>query len=1130
MTRILLAIIFFILSLPAIAQDTAEEERSSFIRFIEDQLSTPNRQIRISGIQGVLSSNATIGEITIADRESVWLRIANARIVWTRSALLLGRLTIDTLAADSIDVLRKPLPDESLPPPEAGGFRIPELPLSITLGNLTVPRVTFAESVFGLASQISVAGRLRLADGSLDTAVNITRLDGPGGQLALTAAYANATEVLDLDLSLSEPENGIIANLLGIEGRPPMALALKGSGPLSNLDLGLTLDAASERVLTGTTSVRRQADGFAFQSNLHGPIASIVPAKFRAFFGAETTLTASGLFKQAGGFRLDSLELNSAALAMSAALETAADGFLQRLKLNATIEDQSAGKVILPVPGGETTVARAALVLSFGESGAESWNGSLDVDNLVTGTFGADNVTVALGGLAQNLAQPANRHITFGAKGMVSGIVADRADVQEAIGDRIMLDIAGAWDAGQPIKLDKALLTGNGLSVSMAGNIAEYVFRGTIGVDAASIVPFSELAGRQLAGALKLDANGELRPLAGGFDLTLDGTAIGLRIGNSAADNVLEGETRITGRVARGETGLVADKLRIVNKQVELTADGTFATGAADFDFDLALNDLALLSEQASGRLTGKGRAAGTDGLIGLTFGAEVAEGTLAGKKLSDGTIGFEGTLQQNDLNGQLMGSALLDQIKVSLASAIAVTENERRLGDIEFTAGETRITGDVTQNREGLFDGKLSLRSTDVSTAAALLLIDARGAAEADIALSIQDAVQKADVTATISGLEMETVRVGKADIQAAIVDLFNVPVVNGNVKASDVLAGGIDVSMLQATAVQSSNTTGFVADALLKNGATASVKGALSPVEGGYLVGLTNLNLAQGQLAARLVEPSRILVRGQNVTIENLMLDVGGGRISATGKIEDTLDLDVAIRALPLAIANIIRPDLRLGGTLDGTARIGGTRKVPDIQFDIRGRQIAARALSEAGLRSIDVAARGTSTPNRLNIDASVTSPEGLRATVAGGVPLDDGQLALNVALNTFPLAVLNAAAPGQNLRGDLSGTARVTGRLADPAATFELRAAGVRAAPADTAGVSPLDVTAAGSYGGKVLTLSSVTVRGAQGLTVSASGRVPLAGSGMGVRYQRQRAARACEPLPRRTRGAGFRHAEA
>ncbi len=52
----------------------------------------------------------------------------------------------------------------------------------------------------------------------------------PAARLALTATYANATQVLDLDLSLTEPADGIVANLLGIEGRPPVALTLTGAG------------------------------------------------------------------------------------------------------------------------------------------------------------------------------------------------------------------------------------------------------------------------------------------------------------------------------------------------------------------------------------------------------------------------------------------------------------------------------------------------------------------------------------------------------------------------------------------------------------------------------------------------------------------------------------------------------------------------------------------------------------------------------------------------------------------------------------------------------------------------------------------------------------------------------------
>ncbi len=369
--------------------------------------------------------------------------------------------------------------------------------------------------------------------------------------------------------------------------------------------------------------------------------------------------------------------------------------------------------------------------LSFGKSAAEEWTGALDVRKLTTSTFGADAVAVTMGGRAENLSQPADRRITFAADGAVTGIVAERADVQEALGERIALDIDGEWKAGQPVRLAKALLSGNGLSVSLAGDIAELAFRGDLAVEAGSIAPFSALAGRDLAGALSLKANGRVEPLGGAFDLTLDGRSDGLAIGSKAADNLIAGETRITGRVARGTAGLTADKLHLRNDQLDLTADGTFATGRADFSFDMALADLALLSERATGRLTASGRANGTDGLIGLTFGAEVAEGTLVGKPLRNATLGFEGTLQNGDVNGQVTGNALLEEVRVMLASAVSMTADEKRLGDLNFTAGGARLTGDVTQRRDGLLDGRLRLDADDISTAAALLL--RRGQRRAD-------------------------------------------------------------------------------------------------------------------------------------------------------------------------------------------------------------------------------------------------------------------------------------------------------------------------------------------------------------------------------------------------------------
>lgn len=1097
-----LGLLAVLLALPTRAQNSEEADRSYLVGLVEDQLSTPNRQFRINNIQGVLSSDATIGEITIADTEGVWLRITNARIVWTRSALLLGRLDIDTLGAERIDVFRKPLSDESAPAPEAGGFQIPELPVSVTLDALDVQRIAFGETVFGLKSEIAATGRLQLADGSLDTALNITRLDGPGGQLALTTTYANASRELNLDLALSEPANGVVANMLGVEGRPPMALALKGAGPLETLDLNLTLDADAQRVLTGTTKLRREADGLGFDANLEGPIARLIAPAYRDFFGANSKLTARGVTKDAGGFTLENLDLTSAALTLKASAQTTADGFLNQLALNAQIADPNAQKVLLPVAGGETTVDRATFVLSFGENQSEQWSGNLDIAGLTTSAFAAEKVGVVLSGLAQNLARPAERRISFNADGAIDGIVSERADVAEALGKRITLDIEGDWNAGQSINLAKAEVKGNGLSLNLAGAIADYAFNGTIGVDAASIAPFSALAGRELAGGLDLDAKGTLTPIGGGFDLTLDGKGNGLAIDSTAVDRLLQGQTQLAGRLARGEQGLVADKLRIFNDQMEIAADGRIATGEADFNFDLALADLGLVSENAGGRLTAKGRAVGTNDVINLTFNADVPNGSAAGKSLTEGRLAFDGALRGSDIDGKVTGNAFLDGVRVTLDSAVATAGDAKRLSGLNFVAGGTTITGDVAQDAAGLLDGKLSVKAADVSTAAALLLAKASGSVNADVSLTKVDGKQSAAVTADVTKLVFNDTRVGSAQLQAQVADLFNVPIANGSLNGREIAAGGIDVASLDATARQQGTTTSFDAKAALKNGSDISTNGALSPEDGGYRIKLDALNLTQGKLAARLVEPTSALIKGQNVTLDGIALDVGGGRVEARGEIAETLDLTVAVRALPLAIANAVKPDLALGGTLDGNARIGGTRAKPDVTFDVRGRSLAAAALKAAGLSTLSVDAKGTSTAERLNVDATVTSPEGLRATANGGVPLDGGQMALDVDLNAFPLGVLNAAMRGQDLGGTVSGKARVEGTLAKPAATFNLKGSGLRAAALTNAGLSPLELTADGRFADNVLALNAANARGPQGFELSARGRVPISGGGLDV----------------------------
>lgn len=1101
MIRLLLALSLVLFSLPAFAQSDDDADRSALTRFIQNQLSAPNRQIRLNGIQGALSSNARIGRITVADDEGVWLTITNASLVWNRTALLRGRLSIDELTADSIDMPRGPIADESLPSPESSPFQLPELPIAIILRELSVPKVTFGPTVFGLESELSIDGSLQLQSGELETDLQIARIDGPGGEMKLKASFSNATRALALDLSLSEPADGVVANLLNMEGKPPIDLAIKGEGPVDNLDVALSLDADAKRLVTGAVRLRGRTEGLGFEARLEGSIGQLVAPAHREIFGDDSLVTIAGVSRNDGSFAIEKFDVDSDKLTLAASGETTTDGFLRQLSVDGRLADTTDNRVVLP--GGEgTSVSDGRIQLSFGEAGREDWNGRIEVNNLAADSFTAEKVSVILGGLAQNLNNADARRITFGIDGEVTGISSDRPEVATAMGDTIALDINGTWAAGAPITLTRAGLTGNGLSVNAAGTIADAAFNGTVQLAAASLVPFSQLADRDLAGQLDMTAKGTISPVSGGFDLTLDGSAKGLHVDIDAVDNLFSDETTITGGVARDENGFRTNQLRLGNDNVELTANGNFATDAADFRFDLMLADLALVTDEASGRLTAAGTAKGSDGVIALVFNAGVPNGELQGRSLSDASLGFDGTLRDDILAGKVDGAAFLDGHRVSLATDIALADGEKRLTGLDFTAGGTHLTGSLTQTKAGLLDGALALDAPDISLAAALALMDATGSATADIKLSHENGDQNASIDARVRDLVLDGIQVGAADVQATIANLFGVPAVDGTVSGRNIVAAGYDVTTLDAKATTRGEATDFTANAALAIGTTIDTAGSLAPEAGGFRLALTRADLVQGDLAARLKSPASLLIDGQNLTIDGLAMAVGGGEVSAHGTIAETLDLDVRIATLPLAIANTIKPDLALGGTIDGTANVSGTRDNPNISFDLTGSALQAAALGQAGISSLDVVAKGTSTTNRLQIDATVTSPDGFRATANGAVPLGDGALDLDVSLDRFPLASLNAVAPGQDLSGIVSGRAKVTGPLANPAATFSVDGTGLSAAPLAEFGAAPLTLAAQGEYANEILNLSSSSVAGPQGLAIAASGRVPLSGNGLDV----------------------------
>lgn len=1099
--RALLLILMMLLPWQAMAQDSAEQEKSWLTDYVQNKLSTPGRQISISGIDGVLSSNATIGTITIADREGVWLTLEEVAIRWTRSALLRGRLQIEELVARRVALARQPLPDESLPSPESSRFALPELPLAIAIARLELAEVMLGEPVLGREARLQGAGNLTLEDGSLDMRLSVLRTDGPGGSLALTASFSNESRDLAIDLDLKEPANGLAATLLSIDGGPSLDLTIKGAAPLSNWKGEIALLAGGKPALAGSVALKEGGTGLAVTAAVGGPLSILAPERLRPFFGAESRLDLSGVAPAEGGFRLDTFQLAGGALKLNASGLILPDGFLRALTLDGTLNTAGSGQV--PLPGTDTTLSSASLAIDYGSTTDGQWTGRLVAEGVDGPDLKVARLLADMGGQVSALDDPAERSVTASMRMVASGFSASDAGTARALGLQPSADLNVTVRAGQPLEISLLELKGAALLARATGLFDQGLFDGDIALVTESLAPFSGLAGRELSGSARLTAKGKLDILSGGFDMVLDGTAENVTTGDAGLDGLFAGTTRIAGRLARDENGIGADAFSLGNDQVRITADGRFSSTDADFVVDGSLSDLGFVDERLSGPLALDASLNGTGGVIAAKARITVDEGRLAERRLSGAALALEGTITNRDFSGTVTGDAMLDGERVALSSAFTHAERATAFSDLSFATRGAKLKGDVSRNSSGQLDGNLLLKASDISTAAALALVKAKGAMDATLELDPKDG-QTLTLDGSITGLQTDGFSAMRATIKAKVTKLFAVPVVNGSMTGEKIVAGGIDIATLAANAKATDGETVFTTSARLANGSAVETSGTLTPADGGYGIALETLSVRNKGQALALEKPARLAVKSSQITLEPLSLKAGEGRIGAQGTAGDRLDLQLTLDRVPLALANMVQGDLGLGGTLGGVVSITGTSDAPSAEFAFRGQGITAAMLSKAGIEPLAVAADGQMQGQRLAVTGTLTNGQGLAASVAGTAPLGTGSLDLDVALKAFPLAIFNAVQPGAGLGGTIAGRVKVTGPAAKPDLAFTLNGSRVSTAALSDAGLPPLALSATGKLAGETVQLDRFTSAG-DGLAFDARGTVPLSGTGLAVDFK-------------------------
>ncbi len=272
----------------------------------------PSSRVAIGAVDGALSSDATIRDVAVSDRDGVWLKLDRARIVWRRLALLSGRLEVDSLEIGRLDVLRRPIPGPTPPEAKPDGKLLPDLPVKVEIKGFTLAELVLANRSLGSprgCPRRGGRGSARRARGS--TCRRRRSASTRRGASCSHSSTCPTGDRLELKANLIEPAGGLLSKAANIPGTPPIDFDLDGTGTLDAWNAKLDFAAGPEIGAKGGAKISRIGAERRLALDLAARIEGLVPGPAASVFAGTTKLDGGLAFADSGAFRIDRLELTS---------------------------------------------------------------------------------------------------------------------------------------------------------------------------------------------------------------------------------------------------------------------------------------------------------------------------------------------------------------------------------------------------------------------------------------------------------------------------------------------------------------------------------------------------------------------------------------------------------------------------------------------------------------------------------------------------------------------------------------------------------------------------------------------------------------------------------------------------
>lgn len=563
--------------------------RDLVLSFVEGKRIGRYGRINVQGLSGDLWNDFTLERVTVTDREGVWLEAENVRVDWSYLPLILRRFHADTIEADVIRLVRRPIPEPDVTPPG-------RQPLTVDIDHFEA-RVEFLEGFSEEYGRWTLAGDLRLDRGGRKAATaRAFSVSRPGDYLRLRFNTGSDGALLGSTVvaRAHEAEGGPIAGALGYSPDRPF-----------DLNVNIRENAFDALMRTGDYEPLRARGRFSPEggqgggyirfagSELLAPFAERLGPQLRFGIGLRPVQGRAGLFGMGWTVRADNIDVQASGTVTGSG-DTVGDGV--RLNVSTPSVTRLAGR----------DLAGAGRLQGHWRGGRNRWSFS--------GEAAVDQASLA-GYRLQRLSGP----VEIDARGAVYTFEGDLTGeggagsglLASLIGARPRALIRGSRLADSRILIRRFDLDGAALDITAQGVRG---LTGGLSAEGAAVVTDVSRLRRQARGALALDFTASQRddaPWALGF------TAEGRRLstGWSELDRLLGSSPRLVGAGLIGDGRVAISRADLSGSAGRMSAQGLIGLGNGDVRLALDWNargPFGIGPVEIGGGVTGEGALTGT--------------------------------------------------------------------------------------------------------------------------------------------------------------------------------------------------------------------------------------------------------------------------------------------------------------------------------------------------------------------------------------------------------------------------------------------------------------------------------------------------------------------------------------